>query len=100
RFCEKNHEMLDAKLSTMELRNDPNQKQVVDHLRALVEFTRLEELGYDSKLGITKTLLSGKDIDGSNKRNYEIQSYIQLLSVYNNFTFHKTCKSGKDRTNS
>ncbi|MCS5711314.1 hypothetical protein [Candidatus Berkiella aquae] len=97
--CEQNYENLNAKLSVMELINDPEQKKVVDHLRALIEFTRLAELGYDSKIGITKTLLSGKDIKETNKRNYEIQSYIQLLSVYNDFTFHKTCKSGKDRTN-
>ncbi len=68
---------------------DPAFCEAVDHLRALVEYTQLYQAGYDSKI------IKG----GKFQKNYEIQSYIEILNRFNNGVIHITCKSGKDRTN-
>lgn len=60
------------------------------HLAALIEYNKAVHAGYDS--------LAGERGKGKNKKNYEVQAYIQMLSQMGKYGFQKTCKSGKDRT--
>lgn len=70
-------------------------KQTVDHLRTLHEYTKLSIAGYDPHL----QKLFSSNVEKRNERNYVIQTYIAKLNSFNKTKFHKTCKSGKDRTN-
>ncbi len=73
-------------------------RKTVEHIRALHEYAKLSLAGYDSALGIILPFATTEE--KRNEKNYAIQSYIALINRFNNITFHKTCKSGKDRTNS
>lgn len=96
-----NYSDFDQILTQMEAdRSNPAVNSTVDHIRTFVEYARLAKKGYDPRARIVQTTITGKRIAKTNRRNYEIQSYIQALCAYNNTIFHKTCKSGKDRTNS
>lgn len=78
------------------LGNSKEYRHTIDHLRTLHEYCKLSIVGYDSRLKRMFPISGEK----KNERNYAIQSYIAKLNTFNNTLFHKTCKSGKDRTNS
>lgn len=78
------------------LGNSEEYRHNIDHLRSLHEYCKLSIIGYDSRLKRIFPISCEK----KNERNYAIQSYIAKLNTFNNTLFHKTCKSGKDRTNS
>lgn len=69
--------------------------KTADHIRTLIECAKLQKKGYDP---LISRLLKKED---RNDLNYQITSYIEHLNKFHeNCSFHKTCKSGKDRTNS
>lgn len=77
-------------LPLIEASNNEDEKKVAAHIRALYEYTKLIVAGTDALTG---------DQDIKNARNYEIQCYIERINSFCGWSFHETCKSGKDRTN-
>lgn len=77
-------------LKLLEEHGELRDKDTIAHIRALVEFNKLIVAGIDALRGTQ---------DKKNSRNYEIQCYIERLNKFNGWSFHQTCKSGKDRTN-
>lgn len=92
---------LDAMLNKIESQyhlKGAEYRETVQHVRALHEYVKLSYAGYDSALGIIIPFATSDE--KRNEKNYAIQSYIAMLNRFNGVKFHKTCKSGKDRTNS
>lgn len=92
---------LSDKIQELESKSNltPEQKQVVNHLRAFEQYVQLTAIGYDSKINRIQEKNRAHSND-NNKRNYQVQSALHLLCDYAKEIHHKTCKSGKDRTNS
>jgi hypothetical protein len=78
-------------------RTTPETRKVVDHLRTLDQYIQLIQIGYDN-YDNRKTEKKEHSND-NNKRNYQPQAYLHRLCNFTGEIHHKTCKSGKDRTN-
>jgi len=97
-YFHKNYKNVDKMLAQYE--NNPNLPDALrtetQHFRTLIEFSEAAKAGHDSLL---KRAPFFKDNADKNSKNYQLQSYAQMLCKLTDTTNHITCKSGKDRTN-
>ncbi|MFO1257975.1 MAG: hypothetical protein U1E78_06150 [Gammaproteobacteria bacterium] len=96
KYFAENRNTLSEKIKELEVQDG---SRAVNHLRAFEQYIQLTTIGYDN---VAFRLLEKKlgHNNDNNKRNYQVQSALHLLCDYMGDIHHKTCKSGKDRTNS
>lgn len=98
-YFNKNHDKFSSAIAALESSETESEKSLGAHCRALEQYIQLTAIGYDPRLNKLAEK-RGEHSNDNNKRNYQPQAYVRLLCDKAGMIYHKTCKSGKDRTNS